>query len=94
MGDAIIKDADRLMAEAIDIVAGLYADGFIKQHDGYPYAYPNFLFFNQTGGNDMGDLSFIEQVLLEMYLKHRMRTFQASLPREPRLRLLVRVGRR
>ncbi|MFH1502514.1 MAG: multiheme c-type cytochrome [Candidatus Eisenbacteria bacterium] len=83
MGDSLIKDADRLMAQAIEIVAGLYADGVIEQHDGYPYAYPNFLFFNQTGGNDINDLSYVEQVLLEMYLKHRMRTFQASFHASP-----------
>ena len=82
-GDAILKDADRLMAEAIEIVAGLYRDGIIEQHDGYPFAYPNFLFFNQTGGNDMDDLSYIEQVLLEMYLKHRMRTFQGHFHASP-----------
>ncbi len=82
-GDAILKDADRLMAEAIEIVGDLYKDGIITQHDGYPYAYPNFLFFNQTGGNDMDDLSYIEQVLLEMYLKHRMRTFQAHFHTSP-----------
>ena len=82
-GDAILKDADRLMAEAIEIVGDLYKDGIILQHDGYPYAYPNFLFFNQTGGNDMNDLSFVEQVLLEMYLKHRMRTFQAHFHTSP-----------
>ncbi|HYW68720.1 MAG TPA: multiheme c-type cytochrome [bacterium] len=82
-GDELLKDADRLMAQAIDIVAGLYADGIIQQHDGYPYAYPNFLFFNQTGGNNMDDLSYVEQVLLEMYLKHRMRTFQGSFHASP-----------
>jgi len=82
-GDAILKDADRLMAEAIEIVGDLYKDGIIQQHDGYPYAYPNFLFFNQTGGNDMDDLSYVEQVLLEMYLKHRMRTFQAHFHTSP-----------
>ncbi len=83
MGDELIKDADRLMAQAIDIVADLYSVGLIQQHDGYPYAYPNFLFFNQTGGNDTDDLSYVEQVLLEMYLKHRMRTFQASFHASP-----------
>ncbi|MCK5597799.1 MAG: cytochrome C, partial [Candidatus Eisenbacteria sp.] len=82
-GDAILKDADHLMAKAIGIVGDLYKDGIITQHDGYPYAYPNFLFFNQTGGNDMDDLSYVEQVLLEMYLKHRMRAFQAHFHTSP-----------
>jgi hypothetical protein len=82
-GDSILKDADRLMAEAIETVAGLYRDGIIEQHAGYPFAYPNFLFFNQTGGEDIDDLSYIEQVLLEMYLKHRMRTFQGHFHMSP-----------
>jgi hypothetical protein len=77
MGDQILKDADRLMAQAIDIVAELYADGIIEKPEGYPYNYPMLLFFNRTGGGDMDSLSYIDQVLLEMYLKHRMRTFQA-----------------
>jgi hydroxylamine dehydrogenase len=82
-GDELLKDADRLMADAIETVAELYADDIIRQHTGYPYAYPNFLFFNQTGGGDMDDLSYVEQILLEMFLKHRMRTFQGSFHASP-----------
>jgi hypothetical protein len=37
----------------------------------YAFAYPDFLYFMQTGG------SHIDQVLLQMYMKHRMRTYQA-----------------
>jgi len=71
MGDAMMQKADRLMAEAIDTVAALYKDGIIKKPDHYTFAYPDFLFFMQTGG------SYIDQVLFEMYMKHRMRTYQA-----------------
>ncbi|MGQ9569587.1 MAG: multiheme c-type cytochrome [Thermodesulfovibrionales bacterium] len=77
MGDSIMQKADRLMAEAIEIVAGLYKDGIIKKPDNYPFAYPDLLYFMQTGGGDMKKLSYIDQVLLQMYIKHRMRTFQA-----------------
>jgi len=77
MGDSIMQKADRLMAEAIDIVAGLYKDGIIKKPDNYSFAYPDFLYFMQTGGGDMKKLSYIDQVLLQMYIKHRMRSFQA-----------------
>jgi len=77
MGDSIMQKADRLMAEAIDIVAGLYKDGIIKKPDNYSFAYPDFLYFMQTGGGDMKKLSYIDQVLLQMYIKHRMRAFQA-----------------
>jgi cytochrome c553 len=77
MGDSIMQKADRLMAEAIEIVAGLYKDGIIKKPDNYSFAYPDFLYFMQTGGGDMKKLSYIDQVLLQMYIKHRMRAFQA-----------------
>jgi hypothetical protein len=70
MGDAIMQKADRLMAEAIEIVAALYKDGIVKKSEEYPFAYPDLLFFMQTGG------SYIDQVLFQMYMKHRMRTYQ------------------
>ncbi len=77
MGDAIIQKADRLMAQAIETVAALYRDGLIQKPEAYPYNYPNLLFFMRTGGGDLAGLSYIDQLLLKMYLKHRMRTYQA-----------------
>lgn len=77
MGDAIMQKSDRLMADAIEIVAALYKDGIIKKPDHYAFAYPDLLYFMQTGGGDIKKLSFIDQVLFEMYMKHRMRTYQA-----------------
>ncbi len=77
MGDRMLREADRLMAEAIEIVAGLYRDGILKKREGYPFAYPNLLFFMRTGGGDISELSYIEQVLCQMFMKHRMRTYQA-----------------
>lgn len=77
MGDTIMQKADRLLAEAIEIVAGLYKDGIIKKPDNYAFAYPDFLYFMQTGGGNMKKLSYIDQVLLQMYMKHRMRAYQA-----------------
>jgi len=71
MGDSMMQKADRLLAEAIETGAGLYKDGIIKKPDNYAFAYPDFLYFMQTGG------SHIDQVLFEMYMKHRMRTYQA-----------------
>ena len=71
MGDAIMQKTDRLLAEAIDIVAALYKDGIIKKPENYTFAYPDLLYFMQTGG------SYIDQVLFQMYMKHRMRTYQA-----------------
>ena len=71
MGDSIMQKTDRLLAEAIETVAALYKDGIIKKPDNYAFAYPDFLYFMQTGG------SHIDQVLFQMYMKHRMRTYQA-----------------
>jgi hydroxylamine dehydrogenase len=77
MGDSMMMKTDRLLAEAIEIVAGLYKDGIIKKPENYSFAYPDFLYFMQTGGGDMKKLSHIDQVLLQMYMKHRMRAYQA-----------------
>jgi len=83
MGDQIMKKADRLMAEAIEIVAGLYKDGIIKKPDNYEFAYPDLLYFMRTGGGDLKQATFIEQVLFQMYMKHRMRTYQAFFHMNP-----------
>ncbi len=76
-GDKIMQKADRLMAEGIEIVAGLYKDGIIKKSNHYPFAYPDFLFCKQTGG------SYIDQVLFRMFMKHRMRTYQGVFHSNP-----------
>jgi hypothetical protein len=81
MGDAILQKGDRLMAAAIETVAGLYRDGIIKKPAGYPFNYPFLLAFMHTNGarwnEKLDDLSYIDQVLCEMYMKHRMRSYQA-----------------
>jgi hydroxylamine dehydrogenase len=80
-GDSILAKADRLMAEGIEIVAALYKDGIIKKPAGYPHNYPFLLTFMHTNGSkwneNLDGLSYIDQVLLQMYMKHRMRTYQA-----------------
>ncbi|RUM42720.1 MAG: cytochrome C [Desulfocapsa sp.] len=81
MGDAILGKADRLMAEAIEIVAGLYKDGIIEKPASYPYNYPFLLTMMHTNGanwdTDLQKLSYIDQILVRMYMKHRMRAYQA-----------------
>ncbi len=81
LGDAILTKADRLMAEAIEIVAGLYRDGIIQKPDGYPFNYPFILSLMHTNGanwdQDLDKLSYIDQVMLRMFFKHRMRAYQA-----------------
>jgi len=81
MGDAILTKADRLMAEAIETVAALYQEGIIEKPEGYPFNYPFILALMHTNGahwdENLDGLSYIDQVLLEMYFKHRMRAYQA-----------------
>ncbi len=80
MGDSILTKADRLMAEAIETVAGLYKDGIIKKPESYPFNYPFILALMHTNGTNwdenLDSLSYIDQVLLQMYFKHRMRAYQ------------------
>ena len=66
-GDQIIKDADRLMAEAIRTVADLYQDGILPKPKNYAYPFPDLLTFHDAP-------TTIEQKLFVMFLEHRMRT--------------------
>jgi len=77
MGDRMMKHADRLMAQGIEIVGRLYKDGIIEKPDHYPFAYPDFFYFKRTGG------SYIDQVLFRMYMKYRMRTYQGVFHANP-----------
>ncbi len=83
MGDSIMQKADRLMAKAIETVAALYKDGIIKKPENYAFAYPDFLYFMRTGGGNMDQASHIDQVLFQMYIKHRMRTYQGFFHANP-----------
>ena len=74
--DSIIKRADHLMAQAINIVAALYKDGILKKPANYKYPYPDLLTFHDAP-------TPIEQKLFVMFLKHRMRTFQGSFHMNP-----------
>ena len=73
--DLMIREADKLMAEAIEIVAGLYRDGVIKATEGKA-AYPDLLTFYDAE-------TPIEQELYVMFLEHRMRAFQGAFHMNP-----------
>jgi len=75
-GDRMIREADRLMAEAIRIVSGLYKDGVLKKPKAYDYTFPDLLTFHDAP-------TVIEQRLFLMFLKHRMRTFQGTFHANP-----------
>ena len=59
-GDEMIRQVDRLLAEAIQIVAGLYRDGLLRKPGGYAYAYPDLLAFHDAP-------TVIEQRLFKMH---------------------------
>ena len=75
-GDMMIKDADRLMAQAILIVADLYRDGILPKPKSYAYPFPDLLTFHDAP-------TVIEQKLFVMFLEHRMRTFQGTFHANP-----------
>jgi uncharacterized CHY-type Zn-finger protein len=75
-GDDMIREADHLLAEAIRVVAGLYADGTLRKPDGYAHPFPDLLYFHDAPTS-------LEQRLFEMHLKHRMRTFQGTFHANP-----------
>jgi hypothetical protein len=75
-GDDMIREADRLLADAIRVVAGLYQDGTLKKPAGYAHAFPDLLTFHDAP-------TPIEQRLFQMHLEHRMRTFQGTFHANP-----------
>lgn len=75
-GDDMIRNADRLMAEAISIVEGLYKDKILKKPASYAYDFPQLLTFHDAP-------TVIEQKLFVMFLEHRMRTFQGTFHANP-----------
>jgi hydroxylamine dehydrogenase len=75
-GDDMIREADRLMADAIRVVAALYKDGVIAKPASYAYAFPDLLTFHDAA-------TPVEQRLFKMFLEHRMRAFQGSFHANP-----------
>jgi hypothetical protein len=75
-GDRMIMEADRIMAEGIQTVAGLYKDGILEKPDSYAYPFPDLLAFHDSPTE-------IEQKLFLLFLKHRMRAFQGAFHANP-----------
>jgi len=75
-GDLMIKDADHLMAEAIRVVAALYADNILSKPADYAYPFPDLFSFHDAH-------TPIEQRLFVMFLEHRMRSFQGTFHASP-----------
>jgi hypothetical protein len=74
-GDMVIKDVDKIFADAIRIVQGLYKDGILQKPANWTIA-PDLLQFYEAK-------SSIEQDLYLMFLEYRMRTFQGAFHMNP-----------
>jgi len=75
-GDHLVRESDRILAEGIRIVAGLYQDGILKKPDGYSNAFPDLLALHDAP-------SVIEQRLFQLFHEHRMRMFQGAFHQNP-----------
>jgi hydroxylamine dehydrogenase len=75
-GDDMIRECDRLMAEAIRVVAALYQDSILTKPESYAFAFPDLLAFHDAP-------TPIEQQLFVMFLEHRMRAFQGTFHANP-----------
>jgi hypothetical protein len=73
--DLMLKEADKILAEAIEIIAGLYKEGLIKKRADYP-AYPDLLTFYDVNTK-------IEEELYSMFMDYRMKTFQGAFHNNP-----------
>jgi len=68
--DMVIKEVDKIFAEAIRIVKELYKDKILEKPSNWDFA-PDLLQFYEAK-------SSIEQDLYLMFLEYRMRTFQGA----------------
>lgn len=74
--DHMIREADAVFAEAIQIVAGLYQDGVLKKPENYSYSFPDLFTMHNAP-------SVIEQKLFALFHEYRMRTFQGAFHSNP-----------
>ncbi len=74
--DGLIREGDKLMAQAIKTIAALYKDGILVKPESYSYDFPDLLTFHDAPRP-------IEQKLFIMFLKHRMRLFQGAFHANP-----------
>jgi hypothetical protein len=73
--DEIVRAGDRLMAEAIRVVSGLYSDGILPEPTDRPFHVDLLRFYEVEHP--------IEQKLYVMLMEHRMRNFQGAFHMNP-----------
>ena len=69
--DLMLKEIDKVFAEAIEIVADLYRAGIIVDENRPGAEYPDLLEFYDAGTK-------VETLLYEMFMDHRMKAFQGT----------------
>ncbi len=70
--DQMIKASDKIFAEAINLVAALYKDGVLEPTTNQAtFPYPDLLNFYEVNNQ-------VEELLYEMFMDYRMKTYQAS----------------
>ncbi|GLI38145.1 cytochrome C [Geobacter hydrogenophilus] len=74
-GDDIIREVDKIFADSIRTVKGLYDDGILKKPAGWKYA-PDLLQFYEAK-------SAAEQELYLIFLEYRQRAFQGAFHANP-----------
>jgi hypothetical protein len=75
-GDEFIRAADHLLAQAIRIVSGLYADGLLPRPPGLAQAVPDLLALHAPPAP-------IERRLHQMHVEYRTRVFQGAFHANP-----------
>ncbi len=73
--DNIVRESDKMMAEAIRNVKGLYTDGLLKAPQGWKYTPDILQFYEAKSG--------VEQELYVMFMEYRMRAFQGAFHANP-----------
>jgi hypothetical protein len=73
--DEIVKQSDKIMSEAIEIVSALYRDGYLERAADYP-VFPDLMRFYEIPTS-------IEQKLFIMLMRHRMRAIQGAFHTNP-----------
>ncbi len=73
--DKVVKDVDKIMAEAITVVKDLYKDDILQKPAGWTFA-PDLLQFYEAK-------SSVEQDLYVMFLEYRMRAIQGAFHMNP-----------
>ena len=66
----MLKEADKVFAEALDLVAAMRLDGLIEVKEGEG-VYPQLLSFYDVD-------TAVEQHLYDMFMDYRMKTFQGA----------------